>query len=60
MNCGQVRNPLLSRGGVDATSRKSPHYLIGADGVVLVKRIDLIELDQHHPVCAMNGAERFF
>jgi hypothetical protein len=52
--------PLLSRGGVAATSRKRSQYLIGAAGVVLVKQIDFIELDQHHPVCAMNGAARHF
>ncbi len=28
--------------------------------MVLVKQIDFIELDQHHPVCAMNGAARHF
>jgi hypothetical protein len=41
---------------VDATARKNPHYLIGAAGVVLVKKIHFMELDQHHPVRANFGS----
>jgi hypothetical protein len=33
---------------------------MGADGVVLAKKIRFIELHQHHPVCAMNCAARHF
>jgi hypothetical protein len=33
---------------------------MGATGVVLVKKTHFIELDQHHPACAMNGAAVIF
>jgi hypothetical protein len=51
MNCQGANFPLLSRGGVDASSRKYREATYpGADGVVLVKDFDLFS--QHHPVCA--------
>ena len=47
--------PLLSRGGVSATSRNNREASFGgAGGVVLVKKTKSA-LDQHHPVCAGYG-----
>jgi hypothetical protein len=46
--------PQQRRGGRDI--KKKSQYLIGAAGVVLVKKIHSIELDQHHPVCANFGS----
>ena len=50
--------PLLSRGGVAATSKENGAATSdGADGVVLVKRYVRFP-DQHHPVCATKDASQ--